>query len=135
MDLPAPFLRYPVTADDEISVVEALAHPDNVRPVSEGARESPARAAVPAASMHEVCEAKCKSRQACIKSASGSSAPGILAPNADTRGVESEATEAATCPKHDPCLLEDVREIFCRNQKASRERLRVRCCPLTLRPM
>jgi hypothetical protein len=134
MDLPAPFLRLPVTADDEFSAVEAHAHPDSARPVSEGAWEAAARVAVPAPSKHEVCEEKCRSHQACITSASGSSGPGILAPNADTRGA-SEATEAATCPKHDPSLLEDVREIFCRNQKASRERLRVRCCLLTLQDM
>jgi hypothetical protein len=119
-----------VAADDEAcSSVEAFARPDNVRSVSEESAVSGGQHAAPKSAIFE----EKGGAHSYIFSASGSSRPGTSARTAVASGDYDQPTETASSIQHDQNLLESrleaARERNHRNQRACRERVRVRCRP------
>jgi hypothetical protein len=128
------FLHDPITTDDEFnSLLKELVCPDNVGSVHEAARESAAPVAQLTAPKHAFYDEKGVARHSHAFRSSNISGPEILAQQAVA--TECESIETASSPPHDGCLLENrlekARERNFRNQRACRERLRVRCCMLS----
>jgi hypothetical protein len=119
-----------VGADDEAcSSVEALARPDNVRSVSEESAVSAAQHTAPKPAVYE----EQGGAHSCIFSASASSRPGTSARTAVASGDNDQPTETASSTQHGQYLLESRLEVARErnrwNQRACRERVRVRCRP------
>jgi hypothetical protein len=127
------FLHDPVTADDEFcSFVEALACFDNVRSVSEAARESAAPVAQLTAPKRIFYEETGGSHHSYVFGTSRSAQQGISTQQPIAGDSNGQSLETAASPQHDPYLnmLKKARERNRRNQRACRERVRVRCCLL-----
>jgi hypothetical protein len=129
-----------ITADDEFgSLDEVLAESDIDLPVSKAVRQSEAPAAFLTEPKHASDEQKGRTDHSCIIRTSRSSHPGDLAQKCVTRSDNDESTEAAASHQHDLRLLqlrpEKAQEMSVRNQKAWRERLKVRLCVRTARFM
>jgi hypothetical protein len=134
------FLQDPLTTDDEFSsLLEALARSNNVGSVSEAAWESAASVAQITASKHEFYDEKSGARYSNALRPAGISGPGVAAQQAVARRDNDESIETASFPRRDGYLLENrqemARERNCRNQRAARERLKVRFCLLSAQLM
>jgi hypothetical protein len=119
-----------VGADDETcSSVEAFARPDNVQSVSEESAVSTAQHTAPKPATYEE---KGGAHHSYIFSTSGSCRPGTSAQTDVARGDNDQHMETASSTQHDQYLLESrleaAREKNGRNQRASTECVRVRCC-------
>jgi hypothetical protein len=120
-----------VTVDDEFgSLDEALAESDSGLPVSKAVRQSEAPAAFLKEPKHASDEQKGRTDHSCTIRSSRSHHPGDLAQKCVTRSDNDEGTEAAASHHHDLRLLqlrpEKAQEMSLRNQKAWRERFKVR---------
>jgi hypothetical protein len=128
-------LRDPVSADDDLfSFLEALSCPDGVRSVSEAARESAGPVAQLTAPNHAIYDENDGAHPFRVLPASASSGVSILAQKAAARADNHKSMETTLSPPHDlysrKNKLEKTRERNRLNQRACRERLRVRCCLL-----
>jgi hypothetical protein len=123
------FLHDPVADDEFCSFVEALACPDNVRSVSEAAGESAAPVAQLTAQKCASYEEKSAARHSHAFRTAGSTQQGISAQQTIARGSNGESMETTISHQHDLYLnrLEKARERNRRNQRACRDRVRVRC--------
>jgi hypothetical protein len=126
------FLHDPVADDEFCYFVEALACPDNVRSVSEAAGESAGPVVQLTAPKRAFYEEKGVAHHSYALRTSGSTQQRISAQQTIARGSNGESMETAISHQHDLYLkrLEKSRERNRRNQRACRERVRVRCCPL-----
>jgi hypothetical protein len=126
------FLHDPVTADDEFcSFVEALACPDNVRSVSE-VWESAAPVAQLTAPKRAFCEETGPRHSYVLRTSRSTQQGGVSTQQTIEGDINGESMKTAASPQQDPYLnrLEKARERNRRNQRACRERVRVRCCLL-----